>query len=63
MRINGDDTSADKAEVFKVQCLKEFPFPEYLNEKFLGEDLVWVRMASKYEMIHINKAIYVGNYL
>ena len=63
VRVNGDDTSADKAEVFKTHCLKEFPFPEYPNEKFLGEDLVWVRMARKYEMVHINRAIYVGNYL
>ena len=63
VRVNGDDTGADKAEVFKTHCLKEFPFPEYPNEKFLGEDLVWVRMARKYEMGHINKAIYVGNYL
>lgn len=63
VRVNGDDTGADKAEVFKTQCLKEFPFPEYPNEKFLGEDLVWVRMARKYEMVHINKAVYVGNYL
>lgn len=63
VRVNGDDTSADKAEVFKTHCLKEFPFPEYPNEKFLGEDFVWVRMARKYEMVHINKAIYVGNYL
>ena len=63
VRVNGDDTGADKAEVFKTHCLKEFPFPEYMNEKFLGEDLVWIRMARKYEMVHINKAIYVGNYL
>lgn len=63
VRVNGDDTGADKAEVFKTHCLKEFPFPEYPNEKFLGEDLVWVRMARKYEMVHINKAVYVGNYL
>ena len=63
VRVNGDDTGADKAEVFKTHCLKEFPFPEYLNEKFLGEDLVWVRMARKYQMVHINKAIYIGNYL
>ena len=63
VRVNGDDTGADKAEVFKTHCLKEFPFPEYPNEKFLGEYLVWVRMARKYEMVHINKAIYVGNYL
>lgn len=63
VRVNGDGTGADKAEVFKTHCLKEFSFPEYPNEKFLGEDLVWVRMARKYEMVHINKAIYVGNYL
>lgn len=63
VRVNGDDTGADKAEVFKTHCLKEFPFPEYPNEKFLGEDLVWVRMARKYQMVHINKAIYIGNYL
>lgn len=63
VRVNGNDTGADKAEVFRTHCLKEFPFPEYPNEKFLGEDLVWIRMARKYEMVHINKAIYVGNYL
>ena len=63
VRVNGNDTGADKAEVFKTHCLKEFPFPEYSNEKFLGEDLVWVRMARQYEMVHINKDIYIGNYL
>lgn len=62
-RINAEDTQADKAEVFYTRCLKEFPFPEYKNEKFLGEDIVWIRMALKYQMVHINKAIYVGNYL
>ena len=62
-RINADDTQADKSEVFYTRCLKEFPFPEYRNEKFLGEDLVWIRMAMKYQMVHINRAIYVGNYL
>lgn len=62
-RINDDDTHADKAEVFYTRCLKEFPFPEYSGEKFLGEDIVWIRMAEKYRMVHINKAIYVGAYL
>lgn len=63
VRINGDDTNADKAEVYFTKCLKEFPFPEYSGEKFLGEDIVWIRMARKYKMVHINKAIYIGNYL
>lgn len=62
-RINREDTLADKAEVFKAHCLKEFPFPEYPGERFLGEDLVWMRMARKYKMVHVNQVIYVGNYM
>lgn len=62
-RINADDTLADKAEVFFTRCLKEYPFPRYGQETFLGEDIVWLRMAQKYCMVHINKAIYVGDYL
>ncbi len=61
-RINSGDTNSDKAEVYFTKCLKEFPFPEYPKEKFLGEDIVWCRMARKYKMVHINKAIYVGSY-
>lgn len=63
VRINNDDLFADKAEVFFTKCLKEFPFPEFEGEKFLGEDVVWIRMARKYNMIHINRPIYIGNYL
>lgn len=62
-RINSKDTNSDKAEVYFTKCLKEFPFPEYPCEKFLGEDIVWCRMARKYKMVHINRAIYIGNYL
>ena len=62
-RVNVDDTHADKAEVFLTKCLKEFPFPEYSGEKFLGEDMIWVRMARKYKMVHVNQAIYIGNYM
>ncbi len=63
VRIRAKDTHSDKAEVFKTSCLKEFPFPEFEGEKFLGEDLVWVRMDRKYQMVYVNKAIYIGNYL
>ncbi len=63
IRINGDDIHADKAEVFLTRCLKEFPFPEYSGERFLSEDVVWIRMARKYKMVHVNKVIYVSDYL
>lgn len=63
MRINNNDMMADKAEVYYKKCLQEFPFPEYDGEKFLSEDIVWVKLARKYKMVHINKAIYIGDYL
>lgn len=62
-RINSNDTHADKAEVYYARVLNEFPFPEFLGEKFLGEDIVWIRIARKYKMVHLNKAIYIGDYL
>lgn len=63
IRINGKDENADKAEVWKTKCLKEYPFPEFEGEKFLGEDVVWLKMALKYKMVFLDKAIYVGDYL
>lgn len=63
VRINGHDIYADKAEVFYTRCLKEFPFPEYPGERFLGEDTVWIRMARKYKMVHINQVVYICDYL
>ena len=62
VRINSNDYLADKAEVFLTSCLREFPFPEYPGERFLGEDIVWMRMSRRYRMVHINQAIYVGDY-
>lgn len=62
-RINSDDTHSDKAEVFLTKCLREYPFPEFSNEKFLGEDIVWIRMARQYKMVYINQPIYIGDYL
>lgn len=61
-RVNGN-IGGDKAEVFFSECLKKYPFPEFPGEKFLNEDIVWIRMALDYNMVHVNKAIYVGDYL
>ena len=61
-RINANILD-DKAEIYYTEVLKEFPFPEFENEKFISEDVVWIPIAKKYNMVHINKAIYVGDYL
>ena len=53
----------DMAEVWYTHCLKEYPFPEFQGEKFLGEDIVWVRMSEKYRMRFFNLVIYISDYL
>lgn len=62
-RVNVDDTHADKAAVFLTKCLKEIPLPEYPGEKFFRENMIWVRMARKYKMVHLNQEVYIGNYI
>ncbi len=62
VRINGG-IGGDKAEVFFTEILKRYPFPVFEGEKFLPEDLVWVQMSGPYEMIHINRCIYISDYL
>lgn len=56
--INGD-----KAEVFRSSILKKYRFPEYPNEKFVGEGVIWSQIAHMYNMIFINRGIYICDYL
>lgn len=53
----------DMAEVFYTNILKEFPFPIFENEKFISEDVVWIQIGLKYNVVYINKAIYLCDYL
>lgn len=52
----------DLKEVFYTRVLKEFPFPEIDCENFCPEDLVWSRIATKYQLRFINLPIYVADY-
>lgn len=61
-RIRGN-LPGDMAEVFFTNVLKQFPFPEFENEKFLSEDIVWIQIGEKYKTIFINKPIYQCEYL
>lgn len=62
VRINGN-IGGDKAEVFYTEILKQFPFPVYAGEKYLPEDVVWMRMSGPYQMVHINQNVYICDYL
>lgn len=53
----------DRAEIFRTSVMREFPFPDFENEKFCTEALVWNRMAQQYTARYVNKNIYVCEYL
>ena len=62
MCMNGH-VDGDKSEVYRTMVLKEFPFPEIPNEKFLSEGVVWNRIGKKYKSYYRNLPIYVTEYL
>ena len=53
----------DKAEIFKTGILKKYPFPEYKNEKFMSEAVVWNKIAyDGYKIRWFNEDIYFCEY-
>lgn len=56
--------AGDKCEAFYTEVMKLFPFPEFEGEKFLGESVVWDKIAAHgYKNRCINEAVYVCEYL
>ncbi len=53
----------DKAEVFKSSIIKNYSYPEYNNEKFIGEGVLWSKISHKYDMVFFNQFIYICDYL
>lgn len=58
-----ENLPGDMAEVYFTHTLKEFPFPEFPNERFLSEDIVWIQIGEKYKYVFVNKPIYQCEYL
>lgn len=57
--------TADKAEIFRTDILRKFPFPEIDGEKFCPETVCWFAMAKhKPNLLYcIDEAIYCSKYL
>lgn len=54
----------DKAEVYFLNILKQFQFPEIPGEKFISEEIVWNAIARDgYYIRWFNEIIYVCDYL
>ena len=57
--------NTDKAEIFKTNVLKKYPFPEIKGENFCEEVIVWFKIAKKKNglLLCVNKGIYICEYL
>ncbi len=54
----------DKAEIYKTDILKRYPFPEFEGEKFIPEPVVWDHIARDgYKLRWYNEVIYICDYL
>ena len=53
----------DKAEVWKTSCLKGLQFPENPHEKFISETYMWLKLAKRWDMLFVNKILYITEYL
>lgn len=53
----------DMAEVFRTDVMRELPFPEYENERFCPEALLWNRIATKYKLRYFDRVIYYRDYI
>jgi glycosyltransferase involved in cell wall biosynthesis len=53
----------DMIEVIRTDVMRLFPFPEFPNEKFCPEAIVWNRIGNKYKLRYFNKVVYLRDYL
>ena len=53
----------DMCEVYRTEILREYPVPEYEDERFVPEALVWNRIAWKYKLKVFEQIIYYRDYL
>lgn len=53
----------DKKFVYKTELIKNFPYPEYEGEKYVGLDYKYKKLDEEYELALINKVVCVVEYM
>lgn len=57
-------TSSDCCEVFRTYLFKQYPYSEFVGERFLSESELWNNLAEAgYLCVYINNVIYMCEYL
>ncbi len=53
----------DASQVIRTDIFTQFSFPEFENERFLGESYIWNQIGYRYKTVYINKVLYICRYL
>lgn len=61
-RINAR-RDGDCAEVVRSEVFKQYLFPVFPGENFIGEDCMWTTMAYDYDTVYYSRVIYLCTYL
>ena len=57
------EVKGDKKSVYLTDIRKQYLFPEFKNERFMGEGYIHKKIGENYEAVFINKPIYISEYL
>lgn len=61
-RVNAE-RKGDCFEVIRSEIIKKYPFPEFENERFIGESYLWNKIGFRYDTVYINEIMYICEYL
>lgn len=61
-RVN-QGVGGDRAETLRTDILRKYPFPEFVNEKFMSEGWLWNNIAKKYKTVYRMYTVYICEYL
>ena len=53
----------DKKFIYRTDLIKNFPYPEYEGEKYVGLDYKYKKLDEKYELALINKGVCIVEYM
>lgn len=52
----------DKVVIYRTDVLKQYPYPKFWGEKFLGESIVFNQIDDNYDMLVMNARVYNFDY-
>lgn len=60
---NKHDVKGDKKFIYRTELTRNFPYPEFDGEKYVGLDYKYKKLDGKYEMAIVNKVVCIVEYM